>query len=200
MIKISQAVIVEGRYDKIKLSSFLDALIITTDGFSVFKDKQKRELIRLLAEKRGIVLLTDSDSAGFLIRNHLADCVKSGKVYHAIIPEIQGKERRKTAPGRENLLGVEGMSEQVLTQALRKAGVFEAADCEPSREVTKMDLYNDCFSGAPDSKRRREEMMKALGIPSHVSVNSLPMVITMLCGYNKYREYVNGVDEICKKA
>ena len=129
MIKLKQAVIVEGKYDKIKLGSILDAVIITTDGFGIFKDKEKTELIRSLAQTCGVIILTDSDSAGFKIRNHIKGCVKDGKVVNVFIPEITGKEKRKEKPSAEGLLGVEGVSREVLEKALNDAGII-AESCD----------------------------------------------------------------------
>ena len=124
MIKLKEAVIVEGKYDKIKLSSLVDGLIITTDGFGIFKDREKRELIKTLAKKRGIIILTDSDSAGFLIRSHIKGFVSEGEIKNVFIPDVFGKEKRKSAPSKEGKLGVEGMDRELLENALKKAAIF----------------------------------------------------------------------------
>lgn len=189
MITLRQAVIVEGKYDKIRLSGILDALIIVTDGFRIFKDKERLELIRMMARTRGIILMTDSDSAGFIIRNYLADAVREGEVIHAYIPEIEGKERRKDRPSSEGLLGVEGIDEARIISALTAAGVTggERVDKNP---VTKLMLYEDGFYGASDSKARRARLCSVLGLPSRISSNMLPEVISSVCGEKAYRQAV----------
>ncbi len=188
MIKIRQAVVVEGKYDKITLGNILDTLIITTDGFGIFKDKEKTELIRSLAKARGIVVLTDSDSAGFLIRNRLNQALRGLDFVNVYIPEVEGRERRKEHASAEGLLGVEGMSEAVILDALSKAGV--TCDCvsQKGKPVTKLDMYLDGFYGAADSKRRRAELCKMLGIPTKVSPNMLPQLLTDLVGYDDYKQ------------
>ncbi len=190
MITLRQAVIVEGRYDKIKLSGILDALIIVTDGFGVFKNRERLELIRLMAKTRGIILMTDSDSAGFIIRNYLADAVRGGEVIHAYIPELEGKEKRKSKASSEGLLGVEGVSEEVVIAALEAAGVVgaERVDRQP---VTKLMMYEDGFYGASDSKLRRARLCSVLGLPSRISSNMLPEIISSVCGEKAYRQAVN---------
>lgn len=190
MITLRQAVIVEGRYDKIKLSGIVDALIIVTDGFQIFKNKERLELIRMMAKTRGIILLTDSDSAGFIIRNYLADAVREGEVVHAYIPEIEGRERRKDKPSAEGLLGVEGVGEREILAALEAAGVTgsERIDRTP---VTKLMLYEDGFFGRDNSKAMREKLCAELGLPRHISSNMLPEVITSVCGESKYKQVVS---------
>ena len=125
MIELGQVVIVEGKYDKIKLSSFIDATIITTEGFGIFKNREKKKYIRRLAEKNGIIILTDSDRAGQIIRNHIKSFVNNGKIYNVYIPQIFGKEKRKVEPSKEGTIGVEGMEKDVIIKALEKAGVFQ---------------------------------------------------------------------------
>ena len=180
MIKIREAVIVEGKYDKIRLSSLVDALIITTDGFGIFKDREKMNMLRRLAETRGLLVLTDSDSAGFVIRNHLRSCIPSGRIKHAYIPDVLGKERRKTAPSKEGKLGVEGMSTEALTEALMRAGVM----CEPSEdsdenpsEITAADFYRCGLSGGADSSALRLKLIKYLGLPERMTAKALLGVI-----------------------
>ncbi len=189
MITLHQAVIVEGKYDKIKLSGIVDALIIATDGFGIFKDNQRLELIRMMARTRGIILMTDSDSAGFIIRNYLADAVRDGEVIHAYIPEIKGKERRKDKPSSEGLLGVEGIDEARILAALTAAGVVggERMDKNP---VSKLRMYEDGFYGAADSKARRAKLCAVLGLPSRISSNMLPEVISSVCGEKAYNQAV----------
>ena len=177
MITIRQAVIVEGKYDKIRLSSLLDALILTTDGFAIFKDKGKMDLIRRLAATRGIVVLTDSDSAGFLIRSHLAGSIPKDQIVNAYIPDVYGKEKRKTSPGKEGKLGVEGMTSEALLRALERAGVLCETRCTPSRPVTKADLYADGLSGGEQSHRKRQALCRLLGLPERLSQNTLLEVL-----------------------
>ncbi len=189
MISLRQAVIVEGKYDKIKLSGILDALIIVTDGFGIFNDKERLELIRMMARTRGIILMTDSDSAGFIIRNYLADAVHDGEIIHVYIPEIEGKERRKDKRSAEGLLGVEGIDEAQILSALKAAGVTggERLDKAP---VTKLMMYEDGFYGAADSKARRAKLCRVLGLPSRISSNMLPEVISAICGKKAYKQAV----------
>ncbi len=190
MITLRQAVIVEGKYDKIKLSGILDALIIVTDGFRIFKDKERLELIRLMARTRGIILMTDSDSAGFIIRNYLADAVRDGEVIHAYMPEVEGKERRKYKPSAEGLLGVEGLDEARILTALNNAGVVggERVDRNP---VTKLQMYEDGFYGGANSKAMRAELCTELGLPIRISSNMLPEVISSVCGEKAYKQAVS---------
>ena len=141
MIKLSQPVIVEGKYDVIKLSNILDALIIKTDGFGIFKDSEKQRLIRRLANEKGIIVLTDSDSAGFVIRNFISSCVPKEKIINVYIPDIFGKEKRKAERSKEGKLGVEGVPESVILEALRKAGVTASVTDEKRRLITNVDLY-----------------------------------------------------------
>ena len=150
MIKLSQAVIVEGKYDKIKLSSVLDTVIIATNGFGIYKDKEKTELIRTLAKSCGIVILTDSDTAGFRIRNHIKGCCKEGQIINVFIPQIKGKEKRKEKPSSEGYLGVEGMDEQVLINALHSAGVI-AESSDRTSFLSKADMLDDGLVGGKDS-------------------------------------------------
>ena len=188
MISIRQAVIVEGKYDKIRLSSLLDTLILTTDGFAIFKDKEKMALIRRLAATRGIVVLTDSDSAGFLIRSHLTGCIPKEQIINAYIPDVYGKERRKSTPGKEGKLGVEGMSSQALLSALERAGVLCETVPAPGRAVTRADFYEDGFSGGPGSSDRRRALCRALGLPERLSQTALLEVINRIYNYDEYKK------------
>lgn len=171
-LKISQAIIVEGKYDKIKLSSFVDAVIICTNGFGIFKDKKKAELIRLYAKKNGIIILTDSDTAGFKIRGHIKGICPSGKITNVYIPEIFGKEKRKTEPSKEGKLGVEGMDIEILRKAFEKAGIM--SDSSPKGEpVTKMDFYELGFSGGAASSELRKKLCAELGLPQLMTAGAL---------------------------
>ena len=169
MIKIDRVVIVEGRYDKIKLSSVIDGIIIETDGFGIFNNKEKQKLIRKLAETKGLLILTDSDSAGFKIRSFIRGIVPAEYIKHAYIPDIFGKEKRKTEPSKEGKLGVEGVKVPVIIEALEKAGVLcEKTKKSERREITKLDLYEDGLSGKENSdalrpKRERKGIEKVVG-------------------------------------
>jgi len=181
MIKLKEAVVVEGKYDKIKLSSLLDATIIETDGFKIFSNDEKIELLRLLAKKCGIIIMTDSDFAGFKIRNYLKNKITQGKITNVYIPGIIGKEKRKAHASKEGLLGVEGVSTDIIIAALSNAGV-EGFSCVESKgePITKYDLYSLGLYGAKDSKIKREKLLKKLQLPSHLSTNSLIDVLSSL--------------------
>jgi ribonuclease M5 len=188
MLKIREAIAVEGKYDKNTLSQLVDTVIIQTDGFSIFKNQEQTELLRRLARQRGLIILTDSDGAGFLIRNHLKGCIDPNQVKHAYIPDVMGKERRKRSPGKEGKLGVEGMSPAVLEEALRRAGAtFEdtAPSENASEPITKADLFALGLSGRPDSASRRAALIKRLNLPSHLSPNALLQVLNALYSFEE---------------
>lgn len=195
MIKIKQAVIVEGKYDKIKLSTVLDTVIIPTEGFGIFKDKEKQKLIKRLAQTRGIVILTDSDSAGFKIRSFIGGSVPQDCVYHAYIPDVFGKERRKEAPSKEGKLGVEGIDSEVLLEALDRAGVTCEHTHEKSREVTAYDLYKAGLSGRPDSVARKKAFLRSLSLPERLSTSSLVKLINVFMTYDEFWEKINNGDD-----
>ncbi len=182
MIYLKQAVIVEGKYDKIRLKNFLDADIITTDGFSIFKDNEKVQMIRRIAEKRGIIIMTDSDSAGFLIRGHLTSVIDKRYITNVFVPEIKGKERRKTEFSAEGFLGVEGLSEQVILEALKNAGVdLSTGEAVKSAEkITHQDLYRLGLSGGENSRFKREKIIKKLNLPKAMSTNQLLTALNSL--------------------
>jgi ribonuclease M5 len=198
MLKIKEAIVVEGRYDKNTLSQLVDTLIIQTDGFGIFKNKEKAAMLRQVAEKRGLIVLTDSDGAGFLIRSHLKGIVPPEQVKHAYIPDLYGKEKRKRTPGKEGKLGVEGMRPEVLEQALRQCGatIFgeNAAEEVQQRKITKLDLYQDGFSGGAGSAARRQKLLKRLNLPEHLTAKALPEVLTTLLTYEEYRKVVEEID------
>lgn len=180
MIKIKQAIIVEGKYDKITLSSLVDAVIIPTNGFSIYKDEEKKALIQALAEKTGIVILTDSDSAGFQIRSHLRNIVKKGEIINVYIPDIFGKERRKAKPSKQGKLGVEGMSQEVLLEAFQKAGVF-ADEAAPKGElITKADLMDMGLIGCDNAAEKRAALQKKLGLPELLSANMFIEILNVM--------------------
>lgn len=171
-IKLSEAVIVEGKYDKIKLSNILDAFIIETNGFAVFKDKTKLSFIKKLAKERGIIILTDSDHAGFMIRNYISSGVPKEQIKNVYIPDIFGKEKRKNAPSKEGKLGVEGMTKEVIVEALSKAGITSSKSvC--SDPVTTVDFYDFGLTGGAGSKAKRKALCKALDLPEFLSTSSL---------------------------
>lgn len=192
MIKIKEAIIVEGKYDKLKLSSIVDGLIIETNGFGIFKDKEQLEFIRRIAETRGIIILTDSDSAGFIIRGFLSGTVKPENVKHAYIPDIFGKEKRKTKFSKEGKLGVEGVPAQAIIDALKRAeATFKSENENSSRKITKNDLYFAGLSGGSGSASRRRAFLKMLSLPEHLSSNALARVLN---GMMTYDEFVNMTD------
>ncbi|MBR5535418.1 MAG: DUF4093 domain-containing protein [Clostridia bacterium] len=170
MINIKEAIIVEGKYDKIKLQKICDALIITTDGFRIFKDRDKREFLKALAQRQGLLILTDSDRAGFVIRSHLKSFIPSEQIKNIYIPDIPGKEKRKDKPSKEGLLGVEGIDEEILTSLLRDADAEFLKKTDP---ITKSDLYSLGLSGQEGSSILRKALIKELALPSRLSANSL---------------------------
>ena len=180
MIKIKQAIIVEGKYDKIRLSSVVDAVIITTNGFGIYKDEEKKQLIRSLAEKNGIIILTDSDSAGFQIRSHLRSIVKKGEIINVYIPDIFGKERRKREPSKQGKLGVEGMEREILLAAFAKAGVTADTSPEKGEPITKADLMDLGLIGTDGAAQRRSELQRSLGLPELLSANLLLEILNIM--------------------
>lgn len=179
MIKLKQAVIVEGKYDKIKLKSIIDAPIITTDGFGIFKNREKMALIKSLAQKRGIIIMTDSDSAGFMIRKKICGSVNSGRILNVYIPDIFGKERRKTHSSKEGKLGVEGVPKDVILTALKRAGVTSTESVKSGGEITKADLFELGLSGRPNSAQKRLALLKSLNLPENMTANSLLEVLNI---------------------
>ena len=182
MIKIQEAIVVEGRYDKNTLSQLADTVILETDGFGVFKNAEKLALLRRIAEKRGLIILTDSDGAGFVIRNYLKGALPRDRVKHAYIPDLYGKERRKRRPGKEGKLGVEGMSPAVLETALRRAGATIAGEetVRSAPVLTKAELYAWGLSGGENSREKRRRLLSALGLPEHLSPNAMLPVLSAL--------------------
>lgn len=194
MIKIKEAVIVEGKYDKIKLSGILDTVIVETDGFAVFKDKEKQHLIRFLAEKRGIIIMTDSDSAGFKIRSFLKGIIKNDNVKNVYIPDIYGKEKRKTEMSKEGKLGVEGMETKIIMTALEKAGVlYDENSKKEGKEITHTDFFEDGISGGENSSQIRKAFAKKLGLPELISSSALLKIINSYMTYEEYKEVINSM-------
>lgn len=197
MLKIKEAIVVEGRYDKNTLSQVVDALIIVVDGFQIFKKKDTVQLLRKLAAKQGLIIFTDSDGAGFVIRNHLKGILPQEQVKHAYIPDIYGKERRKATPGKEGKLGVEGMRPEVLTEALLRAGATvlgeEDTPVVPKRQITKSDLFADQLTGCAGSQARRKALLSQLELPEHLSTKALLQVLNQLLSYEEYQTLVQGL-------
>lgn len=192
MFRIREAIVVEGRYDKNTLSQVVDTVILETAGFGVFKNQELVALLRRLAEERGIIVLTDSDGAGFLIRSRLKSALPQDRVKHAYIPDVYGKERRKRAPGKEGKLGVESMTPAVLVEVLRRAGATFLEEGEgdrgPKGGITKADLYALGLSGGPDAARRRQALLKHLKLPEHMSANALLPVLNALYDRESFLE------------
>ena len=194
MIKINEAVIVEGKYDKIKLSGILDTVIIETDGFAIFKDKEKQQLIRFLSEKRGIIIMTDSDSAGFKIRSFINGITKSENIKNVYIPDVYGKEKRKTEMSKEGKLGVEGISTELIMSALQKAGVFcSENDKKEGLEITRTDFFEDGISGRDNSSELRKALAKSLGLPERISSSALLKIINSYMTYDEYKNAINNL-------
>ena len=179
MIKLGPVILVEGKYDKIKLGQIFDATILTTEGFGIFKQKDKLDLLRRLAETRGLLVFTDSDGAGFVIRNYLKGAIPEGKIYHAYIPDLYGKEKRKAKSSKEGKLGVEGVPDAVIVKAVEQSGAL-SGDVSATGGITKADLFELGLSGRADSKTKRQELQKRLKLPEHLSANALLEVLNIL--------------------
>lgn len=180
MIKLEQPVIVEGKYDKITLCNVIDALIITTDGFGIFKNREKREMIKRLAKENGIIIMTDSDSAGNLIRAHIKNIVGDCEITNIYIPVIEGKEKRKAKASKEGSLGVEGMTAAVIEDAIKKSGITEKSRIKGSRKITKTDLYKAGLSGVTNAAEKRKNLLKKLSLPENLSPNAMLDVLNSL--------------------
>jgi len=181
MVSIKEVIVVEGRYDKNTLSQIVDAVILETGGFGVFSDKEKLALLRRMAEKRGLIIFTDSDGAGFVIRNYLRGALPKDKVKHAYIPDVPGKEKRKSSPSKEGKLGVEGMQPEALLNALRRAGATMAgAAAQNTGGFTKADLFALGLSGGADSAAKRKALLKRLQLPEKLTANALLDVLNAL--------------------
>ena len=181
MVKIKEAIVVEGRYDKNTLSQIVDAPILETAGFGIFKDKKQMQLLRQVAEKRGLIVFTDSDGAGFVIRNHIKSAIPARLLKHAYTPDVMGKERRKAAPGKEGKLGVEGMKPEVILDALKKAGAtIEGENTPASHQISKQDLMALGLSGGADASQKRLRLLKKLNLPEHMSANAMLQALNLL--------------------
>ena len=192
MVKIKEAIVVEGRYDKNTLSQIVDAPILETSGFGIMKDKQQLKLLRKVAQSRGLIIFTDSDGAGFVIRNFLKGAISPQYLRHAYIPDIPGKERRKSAPGKEGKLGVEGMTPQVILDALRKAGatILGEETARTAGNITKQDMMELGLSGGQDSSLLRKALLKKLDLPEHMSANALLQALNLLYTLDELRSIV----------
>ena len=188
MERVKEVIVVEGRYDKNALSQVVDAVILETSGFGIFKDSQKQKLFRTLAETKGLIVLTDSDGAGFVIRNFIKGCTDPKTVKHAYIPDIYGKERRKSTPSKEGKLGVEGMRPAVLLEALRRAGAsFEGkAPAEEAAPISKADLYARGLSGGANSAEKRKALLRQLDLPERLTADGLLDVLNALMSREEF--------------
>ena len=195
MVKIKEAIVVEGRYDKNTLSQILDATILETSGFGIFKNKEQMALLRRVAEVRGLIVFTDADGAGFVIRNHIKSAIPNQYLKHAYTPDILGKERRKSAPGKEGKLGVEGMTRDVILDSLRRAGAtFEGETTEKTAgEITKADLMDLGLYG-PGSNDRRGALIKKLGFPEKISTNGFLQAVNLLYTKNELTTIVEKME------
>jgi len=193
MQKIKEVIVVEGRYDKNTLSQVVDAVIVETSGFGIFNDKEKQRMLSKMASARGLIVLTDSDGAGFVIRNFIKGCIDPALVKHAYIPEIEGKERRKQHASKEGQLGVEGMRPQVLLDALKRAGAsFENIEqTQPTERITKADMYKMGLSGGQGSRAKREELLKKLDLPKKLSADALLDVLNALMSRDEFFEMLS---------
>lgn len=195
MVKIKEAIVVEGRYDKNTLSQIVDAPILETSGFGIFKDKQQMKLLRKAAQTRGLIVFTDADGAGFVIRNHLKSAIPGKYLKHAYIPDVPGKERRKAAPGKEGKLGVEGMTSEIILTALRGAGATIEGETEKrsAGSITKADLMALGLSGTPGSDEKRKALMKKLDLPEHMSSNALLQALNLLYDLDELEEILSHI-------
>ncbi len=189
MIKIHEAILVEGRYDKNTLSQIVDAPILETGGFGIFKDRARMDMLRRIAEKRGLIVFTDPDGAGFVIRNHVKSAIASQYLKHAYVPDILGKERRKKTPGKEGKLGVEAMTRDVILEALSRAGAtMEGQSVTAPNQITKQDLVELGLSGGCDSSSKRKQLLKKLSLPEHMSANALLQALNLLYTLEELKE------------
>ena len=195
MVKIKEAIVVEGRYDKNTLSQIVDAPILETSGFGIFKDKQQMALLRRIAETRGLIVFTDSDGAGFVIRNHIKSAIPGKYLKHAYIPDIYGKERRKAAPGKEGKLGVEGMTRETILESLKRAGAtMEGKEVPASKQITKQDLMELGLSGTADASAKRLKLLKHLNLPERMSPNAMLQALNLLYNIEELTTIVESME------
>ena len=195
MVKIKEAILVEGRYDKNTLSQIVEAPILETAGFGIFKDKKQMALLRRVAETRGLIVFTDPDGAGFVIRNHIKSAIPGKFLKHAYVPDIMGKEKRKAAPGKEGKLGVEGMSREIILEALRRAGAtIEGEEEVSSHQITKQDLMALGLSGGPDAGAKRLALLKKMNLPEHMSANAMLQALNLLYSLEELTNIVKNME------
>lgn len=196
MLRIREAIVVEGRYDKNTLAQIVDAPILETNGFGLFKDPKQLELLRSVAKKRGLIVLTDSDGAGFVIRNHIKSAIPAKYLKHAYIPDVAGKEKRKAAPGKEGKLGVEGMSPEVLLASLKNAGatIEGESTARENDQITKQDFVEFGLSGGLNASERRKRLENRLHLPEHMSANALLQALNLLLSREELAEIVREWD------
>lgn len=196
MHKVKEVIVVEGRYDKAFLASFLDAVIVETRGFGLFSNKEQLALLRVMAEKRGLVILTDSDGGGFVIRNFLKSALPASLVKHAYIPDIPGKEKRKSSPSKEGKLGVEGMRPEVILEALRRAGATVDGEEGPVRgSLSKADLFALGLSGTAGSAELRQKLLKKLSLPEHMTANAMLDVLNLISNREQLEALISQIRE-----
>ena len=194
MIKLKEAVIVEGRYDKIKLKNLIDAPIIETNGFRIFNDKERRDMIRQIADRRGILIMTDSDGAGLVIRNFLNGAVDKAKIKHCYIPQLEGKEKRKEQRSKEGFLGVEGVPDDVIIEAIRKSGATVIGEeAAQTNEITKADLFTLGLTGTANSAQKRKKLLKKLNMPDYLSTNAMLTALNCLYSLEELKSVLNEI-------
>ena len=194
MIKLKEAVIVEGRYDKIKLKNLIDAPIIETNGFRIFNDKERRDMIRQIADRRGILIMTDSDGAGLVIRNFLNGAVDKSKIKHCYIPQLEGKEKRKEQKSKEGYLGVEGVPDDVIIEAIRKSGATVIGEeAAQTNEITKADLFTLGLTGTENSAQKRKMLLKKLNMPDYLSTNAMLTALNCLYSLEELKSVLNEI-------
>ena len=195
MIKIKEAIVVEGRYDKNTLCQIVDAPILETSGFGIFKDKKRMDLLRKVAKVRGLIIFTDADGAGFVIRNHIKSAIPGQYLKHAYTPDIMGKERRKASPGKEGKLGVEGMRQEIILEALKRAGATVEGECQTATSsITKQDLMELGLSGGPNSAEKRLLLLKKLDLPEHMSANAMLQALNLLYNLDELTAIISGLE------
>ncbi|WMJ21984.1 DUF4093 domain-containing protein [Paludicola sp. MB14-C6] len=187
---IKQAIIVEGKYDRMRLKELVDATIITSDGFRIFKDKEKCAMIRAIAKKDGIIILTDSDVAGFRLRSFLRSVVQDGKILNIYIPQVEGKEKRKEIASKEGLLGVEGIGVNTLRKLFQDAGIMDQQNEAVKQTITKKHFYEDGLIGQQDSKQKRLALLEYLNLPNYLTTNSILEIINRLMTKEEYDNYI----------
>jgi len=195
MVKVREAIVVEGRYDKNTLLQVVDAMVLETSGFGIFHDKKQLDLLRSVAEKRGLIVFTDADGAGLVIRNYLKGAIPAEFLKHAYTPDIMGKERRKATPGKEGKLGVEGMKPEIIVEALRRAGAtFDGSEGHASNQITKQDLMDLGLSGGKNAAVKRLLLLNKLGFPANMSANSMLQALNLLYSLQELQQIVNTLE------